>query len=97
MSFTTTASIAIRAVAGRHYNGLYIYDNVLADGSTDLPGEPYGDDMTAQIFLEGSGDGTPCQDSTSNVLIFNNVLTASAVSTAGLHASTRRTTSTTTR
>lgn len=68
-----------------HYNGLYIYDNVL-DGPTDLSGSPDGDDMTAQIFLEGgSGSGaTPCADRTSKIWIFNNFLGETAFMNDGL-------------
>ncbi len=68
-----------------HYAGLYIYDNRF-DGSTDLSGTPYGDDMTAQIFLEGgSGAGaTPCADRTSDIWIFNNVFAETAFMNDGL-------------
>lgn len=52
-----------------HYNGFYIYDNRF-DGSI-------GNDMTSQIFLEGGSSSTPCSDSTSNIWIFNNVLSGS--------------------
>jgi hypothetical protein len=50
-----------------HYNGFYIYDNRFGGGT--------GEDMTAQIFLEGTPDKTPCADKTSNIWIFNNVAT----------------------
>ncbi len=69
--------------AGAHYNGFYIYDNQFG-GTTDLAGSPYGDEMTAQIFLEGSPDGTPCSDNSSNFYIFNNVLTENAFINNGL-------------
>ncbi len=69
--------------AGAHYNGFYIYDNQFG-GTTDLAGSPYGDEMTAQIFLEGSPDGTPCSDNSSNFYIFNNVLTENAFMYNGL-------------
>jgi hypothetical protein len=49
-----------------HYTGLYIYDNYI---TTE------GSNTTGPIFLEGSNGGTPCSDKTSNVWIFNNVLT----------------------
>jgi hypothetical protein len=49
-----------------HYTGLYIYDNYITTGGTDT---------TGPIFLEGSQDRNPCSDKTSNVWIFNNVLT----------------------
>ncbi len=49
-----------------HYSGLYIYDNYI---TTE------GSNTTGPIFLEGSNGGTPCSDKTSNVWIFNNVLT----------------------
>jgi len=64
--------------AAAHYNGLYIYDNRF-DGQTDLSGSPTGDNMTADIFLEGgSGAGaTPCSDSTSPIYLFNNVASGS--------------------
>jgi hypothetical protein len=48
-----------------HYNGLYIYDNRFG-GAT-------GEDMTAQIFIEGTPDETPCANPSSNIWIFNNV------------------------
>ncbi len=55
-----------------HYNGLYIYGNRFG-GET-------GHDMTAQVFLEGgSGEGaTPCADPTSNIWLFNNVVSEGA-------------------
>jgi hypothetical protein len=49
-----------------HYTGLYIYDNYI---TTE------GANTTGPIFLEGTNGGTPCSDKTSNVWIFNNVLT----------------------
>jgi len=49
-----------------HYTGLYIYDNYI---TTE------GANTTGPIFLEGSNGGTPCSDKTSNVWIFDNVLT----------------------
>jgi hypothetical protein len=49
-----------------HYAGLFIYDNYI---TTE------GANTTGPIFLEGANDGTPCSDKTSNVWIFNNVLT----------------------
>jgi len=49
-----------------HYTGLYLYDNYI---TTE------GADTTGPIFLEGTNGGTPCADKTSNVWIFNNVLT----------------------
>lgn len=52
-----------------HYTGFYIYDNVFG-GST-------GANITAQIFVEGGAEGTPCADSTSQIWIFNNVASVS--------------------
>jgi hypothetical protein len=49
-----------------HYTGLYIYDNYITAEGTNT---------TGPIFLEGTNGGTPCSDKTSNVWIFNNVLT----------------------
>jgi hypothetical protein len=49
-----------------HYSGLYIYDNYI---TTE------GANTTGPIFLEGTNSSTPCSDKTSNVWIFNNVLT----------------------
>jgi hypothetical protein len=49
-----------------HYTGLYIYDNYI---TTE------GANTTGPIFLEGTNGGTPCSDKTSNIWIFNNVLT----------------------
>jgi hypothetical protein len=49
-----------------HYTGLYIYDNYI---TTE------GANTTGPIFLEGSNGHTPCSDRTSNIWIFNNVLT----------------------
>jgi pectate lyase len=51
---------------GLHWNGLYIYDNLIT-----MEGE-YG--VTAPVYLEGSS-GPQCGDSTSNFWIFNNVFT----------------------
>jgi hypothetical protein len=51
-----------------HYNGFYIYDNNF-EGNV-------GDDMTAQIFIEGGVEGTPCADGSSNLWIFNNYITS---------------------
>jgi hypothetical protein len=55
-----------------HYNGLYIYDNVIG------PGGRSGAGFNADIYLEGGsgGDATPCADSTSSVYVFNNVMSA---------------------
>ncbi len=50
--------------AAAHYNAFYIYDN-------NLNGDN-GIDMSAPIFLEGTNDGSPCADSSSNFYIFNN-------------------------
>ena len=52
-----------------HYTGFYIYDNRFG-GAT-------GADLTAQIFIEGHNDGTPCADATSPIWIFNNVASVS--------------------
>jgi hypothetical protein len=49
-----------------HYTGFYIYDNYITLEGTDT---------TGPIFLEGSDARTPCADKTSNMWIFNNVLT----------------------
>jgi len=49
-----------------HYSGLYIYDNYI---TTE------GANTTGPIFLEGTNSSTPCSDKTSNVWIFDNVLT----------------------
>ncbi len=49
-----------------HYTGLYIYDNYI---TTE------GGETTGPIFIEGSNAHTPCSDKTSNIWIFNNVLT----------------------
>jgi hypothetical protein len=50
-----------------HYTGFYIYDNTFG-GAT-------GNNMTAQIFMEGgSGSGaTPCADASSPIWVFNNI------------------------
>ena len=49
-----------------HYNGLYIYDNYI---------KTEGHNVTGPIFMEGSDGNTPCADRTSQIWIFNNVLT----------------------
>jgi hypothetical protein len=49
-----------------HYTGFYIYDNYI---TTE------GANTTGPIFLEGSNGNTPCSDKTSDIWIFNNVLT----------------------
>ena len=49
-----------------HYTGFYIYDNYI---TTE------GANTTGPIFLEGSNGHTPCSDRTSNIWIFDNVLT----------------------
>jgi len=51
---------------GLHWTGLYIYDNTIT-----MEGE-YG--VTAPVYIEGES-GPQCGDSTSNMWIFNNVLT----------------------
>jgi hypothetical protein len=56
-----------------HYNGFYIYDNRFGAGT--------GEDMTAQIFMEGNPDKTPCADRTSDIWIFNNVAVDSSTTT----------------
>jgi hypothetical protein len=58
-----------------HYTGLYIYDNYL---TTE------GENANAPVYVEGSGAGTPCADATSNIWIFDNVLTGNSASTRGL-------------
>ncbi len=52
-----------------HYAGFYIYDNVFG-GNT-------GGNITAQIFVEGGAEGTPCADATSQIWVFNNVASVS--------------------
>jgi hypothetical protein len=57
-----------------HYNdepgkGLYIYDNYI---TTE------GHNVTAPVFLEGSDNHTVCGDKTSNMWVFNNVLTGTS-------------------
>ena len=49
-----------------HYTGLFIYDNYI---TTE------GQNTTGPIFIEGENGHTPCADKTSNIWIFNNVLT----------------------
>ncbi len=56
-----------------HYNGFYIYDNRFGAGT--------GEDTTAQIFIEGSPDKTPCANHTSNIWIFDNVAVDSSTTT----------------
>lgn len=53
--------------------GLYIYDNVW--------GGNVGQNDTAQIFLEGTPDGTPCSTTSSPIWIFNNVVEGSRYGT----------------
>lgn len=67
--------------AAAHYRGFFIYDNVFG-GQTDRP--RYGDESTSDIFLEGTPDGTPCEDATSVFEVFNNVLTESVFMNNGL-------------
>ena len=64
-----------------HYTGLYIYDNYI---TTE------GSNTTGPIFLEGSNGGTPCSDKTSNVWIFNNVLTGNTCCGSGGRVHGRR-------
>jgi hypothetical protein len=57
-----------------HYNdepgkGLYIYDNYI---TTE------GHNVTAPVFLEGSNNHTVCGDKTSDMWVFNNVLTGTS-------------------
>jgi hypothetical protein len=57
-----------------HYNdepdkGLYIYDNYIATE---------GHNVTAPVFLEGSNNHTVCGDKTSDLWVFNNVLTGTS-------------------
>ncbi len=57
-----------------HYNdepgkGLYVYDNYI---TTE------GHNVTAPVFLEGSDNHTVCGDKTSNLWVFNNVLTGTS-------------------
>lgn len=59
-----------------HYRGLYIYDNRFG-GTT-------GVNITAQVFLEGGPDGTPCADSTTPIYIFDNVFSATAAVNDGM-------------
>ena len=73
-------------LGGATYNGIYIYDNTIEGG--DEAGSPGGNDMTADIFLEGgSGSGaTVCATSTSPIYMFNNVLSSSTYLNNGLIA-----------
>lgn len=68
--------------APAHYKGLYIYGNKFG-GTTDTGLYGDTDNMTAQIFLQGSGS-TQCADDTSPIYIFNNVLTSSYYINDGL-------------
>jgi hypothetical protein len=68
--------------APAHYRGLYIYGNTFG-GKTDTGLYGDRDNMTAQIFLQGSGS-TQCADDTSPIYIFNNVLSASYYINDGL-------------
>jgi hypothetical protein len=57
-----------------HYNdepgkGLYVYDNYI---------KTEGHNVTAPVFLEGSDNHTVCGDKTSNLWVFNNVLTGTS-------------------
>ena len=54
---------------GMHIRNFYIYDNRF-DGKIGMH-------MTGWVFLEGPDAGTACNDSNSNIWIFNNVATAS--------------------
>lgn len=54
--------------SGMHIPDLYIYDNTF-DGEI-------GANATAWMFLEGPNAGTACNDSTSNIWIFNNYATS---------------------
>jgi hypothetical protein len=65
-----------------HYKGLYIYDNTFG-GHTDTGLYGDADNMTAQIFLQGSGS-TECADDSSPIYIFNNVLSGSFYVNDGL-------------
>ncbi len=73
-------------LGGATYSGIYMYDNTIEGG--DEAGSPGGNDMTADIFLEGgSGSGaTVCATSTSPIYIFNNVLSSSTYLNNGLIA-----------
>ena len=64
-----------------HYNGLYIYDNLLGPG-----GQSGTAGFNADLFLEGgSGSGnTPCADSTSPIYVFNNVMSATSDTGCGV-------------
>jgi hypothetical protein len=61
-----------------HYNDFYIYDNQFGGNN--------GQDMTAQIFLEGTAEGTPCADASSNIYVFNNNLSIAVDIANGLIA-----------
>jgi hypothetical protein len=68
--------------APAHYKGLYIYGNTFG-GKTDTGLYGDRDNMTAQIFLQGSGS-TQCADDTSPIYIFNNLLGGSYYVNDGL-------------
>ena len=76
-------SIGAGGTTGAHYSGLYIYDNTFG-GATDLSGEPDGDDMTSQVFLESGAESTPCADTTSPIYVFNNVASVSGLVNNGI-------------
>jgi hypothetical protein len=52
-----------------HYTAIAIYNNFF--------GGPMGQtrNLTSHVFMESAGGGTPCSDSSSPILIFNNIFT----------------------
>jgi hypothetical protein len=58
-----------------HWLGVYIYDNVF-DGATDSGMYGDSDNMTAEVFIQGSGS-TECSDASSPFYVFDNLFQSS--------------------